>query len=313
MGRRLQCALTLFGAGRQVLPIPRYAEQFMAVIPFPDIDPVLLQIGPVAIRWYSLSYVAGLLGAWWFILRLLKSDRLWAQAPFKGKPVATADHIGDLFVWAALGVILGGRLGYVLFYGLIYETDHFLSAPWKIFYAWEGGMSFHGGAIGVVLAVVVFARAKKIDMVALGDLVAIAAPIGLFFGRLANFINGELWGKPTSVPWAMVFPHADSQPRHPSQLYEAGLEGIVLFVILCVMAYRFDAFRKPGLVIATFWAGYGFFRTVVELFFRENAHQSLAGGEISMGTVLSLLMFVFAAFFFWYSLYRKGPALLQPQ
>lgn len=293
----------------------------MAVIPFPDIDPVLIQIGPVAIRWYSLSYVAGLLGAWWFILRLLRTERLWVGAPFNGKPSATADNIGDLFVWAALGVILGGRLGYVLFYGLIYETDHFLSAPWKIFYAWEGGMSFHGGAIGVALAIIFFARAKKLDMVALGDLVAVAAPIGLFTGRLANFINGELWGKVSDVPWAMVFPSAavrapdgtvlSNPARHPSQLYEAGLEGIVLFAILVVLIYRFNALRRPGLCIAAFWTGYGLFRTIVELFFRENSHQSL-GGFISMGTMLSLLMFVFAAFFFWYSLYRKGPALQSP-
>ncbi|MBP6014792.1 MAG: prolipoprotein diacylglyceryl transferase [Alphaproteobacteria bacterium] len=292
----------------------------MAVIPFPDIDPVLIQIGPVAIRWYSLAYVAGLLGAWWFILRLLRTERLWAGAPFNGKPSATADNIGDLFVWAALGVILGGRLGYVLFYGLIYETDHFLSAPWRIFYAWEGGMSFHGGAIGVVLAIIFFARAKKLDMVALGDLVAVAVPIGLFTGRMANFINGELWGRVSDVPWAMVFPSAafrapdgtvlSNPARHPSQLYEAGLEGIVLFAILVVLIYRFNAFRRPGLCIAVFWAGYGLFRTIVELFFRENSHQSL-GGVISMGTVLSLLMFAFAAFFFWYSLYRKGPALQQ--
>ncbi|MCE9522547.1 MAG: prolipoprotein diacylglyceryl transferase [Alphaproteobacteria bacterium] len=285
----------------------------MFAIPFPQIDPVLIQIGPLAIRWYALSYIAGLLGAWWFILRLVKTERLWAGAPFNGKPQATSDHIGDLFVWAALGVIFGGRIGYVLFYGLIYETDHFVSAPWRIFAAWEGGMSFHGGAIGVVLAIIFFARAKKIDMVALGDLVAIAAPIGLFTGRIANFVNGELWGKPSDVPWAMVFPHDSSQvPRHPSQLYEAGLEGLLLFAILCVLTLRFDSLRKPGLNIAVFWAGYGLFRTFVELFFRENAHQSLLGGVVSMGTLLSVLMWVFAGFFFWYALYRKGPALQTP-
>ena len=285
----------------------------MFAIPFPNFDPVLIQIGPVAIRWYALAYIAGLLCGWWFILRLLKTERLWAGPPFNGKPQATADQIGDLFVWATLGVILGGRLGYVLFYGLIYETDHFLSAPWRIFAAWEGGMSFHGGAIGVVLAIIGFARVKKLDMVALGDLVAVATPIGLFFGRVANFVNGELWGKPTDVPWAFVFPaDAARLPRHPSQLYEAALEGIVLFVILYVLVHRFQVFRRPGLAIAVFWAGYGFFRIVVELFFRENTHQSLLGGAISMGTVLSLLMWAFAGFFFWYSLYRKGPAL-QPQ
>jgi len=282
----------------------------MAVIPFPEIDPVLIQIGPIAIRWYALSYIAGLLGAWWFILKLIRTPRLWAGAPFNGKPQATSDHIGDLFVWAALGVIIGGRLGYILFYGLIYEWEKFSTAPWKIFYTWEGGMSFHGGAIGVVLAIILFARRRKLDMVALGDLVAVAAPIGLFFGRIANFVNGELWGKPTSVPWAMVFPQADNQPRHPSQLYEAGLEGIVLFLVLVVMIFRFDALRRPGLCIGVMWGGYAVFRTFVEVFFRENAHQSLLGGAISMGTLLSFLMIAFAGFFFWYSLYRKGPALL---
>lgn len=280
----------------------------MLALQFPDFDPVLIQIGPFAIRWYALAYIAGLLGGWWYILRLLKTQHLWDGAPFGGKPQATADHIGDLFVWAALGVILGGRLGYVLFYGLIYETEHFTSAPWRVFAAWEGGMSFHGGAIGVVLAIVFFARAKKLDMVALGDLVAAATPIGLFFGRIANFVNGELWGKVSTAPWAMVFPSDAKQlPRHPSQLYEAALEGIVLFIILYVMIHRFQALRRPGLVIAVLWAGYGFFRIVVEEFFRENSHQSL--GFISMGTLLSVAMFAFAGVFFWYSLYRKGPAL----
>jgi phosphatidylglycerol:prolipoprotein diacylglycerol transferase len=290
----------------------------MAVIPFPEIDPVLIQIGPVAIRWYALSYIAGLLGAWWFILSLIRTPRLWAGAPFNGKPQATSDHIGDLFVWAALGVIVGGRLGYILFYGLIYEWEKFSTEPWKIFYTWEGGMSFHGGAVGVVLAIILFARSRKIDMVALGDLVAVAAPIGLFFGRIANFVNGELWGKVTDVSWAMRFPLRDqtgaisgyTEPRHPSQLYEAGLEGVVLFLILAVMVYRFDALKRPGLCIAVMWGGYALFRTIVELFFRENAHQSLLSGAISMGTVLSFLMVAFAGFFFWYALRRKGPALL---
>lgn len=282
----------------------------MAVIPFPNIDPVLIEIGPIAIRWYSLSYIAGLLGAWWFILKMVRTERLWAGPPFNGKPQATADHIGDLFLWVALGVILGGRFGYVLFYGLVYEWDKFSAEPWKIFYAWEGGMSFHGGAIGVILAVILFARAKKLDMVALGDLVCVAQPIGQFFGRMANFINGELWGKPTTVPWAMVFPHSDGQPRHPSQLYEAALEGIVLFAILVLLVYRFNALKRPGLCIAVFFVGYAVFRSIVELFFRDSSHQMV--GFLSMGTVLSVLMLAFGGFFFWYALYRKGPALQTP-
>ena len=280
----------------------------MLAISFPNIDPVLIQIGPLAIRWYALSYIAGLLLGWWYILRLLKNQRLWGSSPFGGKPSATADQIGDLFVWAALGVIVGGRLGYVLFYGLVYQRDQFLSEPWRVFYAWEGGMSFHGGALGVVLAVIIFARAKKLDMVALGDLVAAATPIGLFFGRIANFINGELWGKPTNMPWGVVFPHPDGLPRHPSQLYEAALEGLVLFAILYVMIHLFNALRKPGLVVATFIAGYAFFRILVEVFFRDS-DQLVFGGALTMGTLLSMAMFAVAAFFYWYALYRKGPAL----
>ena len=289
-----------------------------AIIPFPNIDPVLFQIGPFAIRWYALAYIAGLLGAWWFILKMIRSARLWTGAPFNGKPAATDDQIGDLFVWVALGVILGGRIGYLLFYGFIYEMDKFAAAPWKVFYTWEGGMSFHGGAIGVVLAVILFARRNKLDMVAIGDLVCVAQPIGQFFGRIANFVNGELWGTKTDVPWAMRFPIHDlsgkiveyTDPRHPSQLYEAGLEGILLFLILAVLAYRFDALKRPGLCIAVFFSGYALFRIIVETFFRDSSSQMVIEGVMSMGTLLSLLMFAFAGFFYWYSLYRKGPALL---
>lgn len=288
-------------------------------IDFPNIDPVLIQIGPISIRWYALAYIAGLLGAWWYILRLLKMQGLWDGAPFNGKPQANEEHIGDLFVWAAVGVILGGRLGYVLFYGLIYETDHFLNEPWRIFAAWEGGMSFHGGAIGVVIAVMLFARSRKLDMVALGDLVAVAAPIGNFFGRIANFVNGELYGKITDVSWGVIFPAAavrsldgtvlSNPPRHPSQLYEAALEGIVLFLILHVLVHRWHSLRRPGLTIACFWWGYGLFRIIVEVFFRDS-NQLVFGGALTMGTVLSLLMFLFGGVFLWYALYRKGPALL---
>jgi len=276
----------------------------MLVIPFPQIDPILVQLGPIAIRWYALAYVAGLLLGWWYLVRLLKIERLWTVSPFDGKRPITPEQVGDLFIWATLGVILGGRLGYVLFYGLVYQTHDFLDNPLLVFEAWKGGMSFHGGMIGVVLAIIIYARRTGIDMVQLGDLVAAVTPIGLFFGRIANFINGELWGKPTSVAWAMVFPHADQLPRHPSQLYEAGLEGIVLFVILNVMILRYGALRKPGLVIAVFLAGYALFRIIVEMFFRDS-DQTLFGGMITMGQVLSLPMWIAAGFFFWYALYRE--------
>jgi phosphatidylglycerol:prolipoprotein diacylglycerol transferase len=276
----------------------------MLVIPFPQIDPVIFSIGPIAIRWYALAYVAGLVLGWWYLVRLLKIERLWTPPPFNGKRPIAVEQVGDLFVWATLGVIVGGRLGYVLFYGLVYQTEEFFDNPLLVFEAWKGGMSFHGGLIGVVLAVVLYSRRVGIDMVQLGDLVCAVTPIGLFFGRLANFINGELWGKPTDVPWAMVFPHADAQPRHPSQLYEAGLEGMVLFLILAVMIFRYGALRKPGLVVAVFFAGYGLFRIVVEAFFRDS-DQTLLGGAVTMGAVLSLPMWIIAGFFFWYALYRE--------
>lgn len=288
-------------------------------IEFPNIDPVLIQIGPIAIRWYALSYIAGLLGAWWYIVRLLRTPQLWQGAPFSGTHKVTPDHISDLFVWCAVGVILGGRLGYVLFYGLVYETEHFLSRPWKIFAAWEGGMSFHGGALGVVIAIYVFARMKKLDVAALGDLVAAAAPIGCFFGRIANFANGELYGKITNVSWGVVFPSAairapdgtvlSNPARHPSQLYEAALEGVLLFLIIYVLSRRYHIFRKPGMAIGVFWIGYAIVRIIVELFFRDS-NQLLFGGALTMGTMLSLFMIMFGGFFVWYALYRKGPALL---
>jgi phosphatidylglycerol:prolipoprotein diacylglycerol transferase len=279
----------------------------MLVIPFPQIDPVLISFGPIAIRWYALAYVAGLLLGWWYLVRLLKIERLWVGAPFDGKRPLTPEQVGDLFVWTALGVILGGRLGYVLFYGLVYNTQYFLENPLRIIYAWEGGMSFHGGLLGVVLALFIYAWRVGTDVVKLGDLVAAVTPIGIFFGRMANFINGELWGKPTSVPWAMVFPHADLLPRHPSQLYEAALEGIVLFAILNFMILRYGALRKPGLVIAVFFAGYGLFRIIAETFFRDS-DQVLFGGAVTMGTMLSLPMWIVAGFFFWYALFRERAA-----
>lgn len=284
----------------------------MLVIPFPQFEPVAFYV-PIPwvtwlpVRWYALSYVAGLLLGWWYLVRLLKIERLWAASPFNGKRPLTSEQVGDFFVWAAIGVIVGGRLGYVLFYGLIYNTRDFMENPLLVFQPWNGGMSFHGGLIGVILAIVLFARWSKIDIVQLGDLVAAVTPIGLFFGRVANFINGELWGKPTSVPWAMIFPHADLQARHPSQLYEAGLEGVLLFAILNLLILRYGALRKPGLICATFFTGYALFRIIVEAFFRDS-DQLIFGGPITMGQVLSLPMWIAAGFFFWYALYRDRSA-----
>jgi phosphatidylglycerol:prolipoprotein diacylglycerol transferase len=292
---------------------------YEAALPFPNIDPVLIHLGPLAIRWYALAYIAGLLLGWWYMLRLARDSKLWAGPPFNGKAPATEDQLSDLLVWITLGVIFGGRLGYVLLYGTIYcgiwGSDPgayacgglpaaYLEHPIKIIAAWEGGMSFHGGLAGVVIAMYLYCRRHKLNLMAIGDLVAAATPIGLFFGRIANFVNGELWGKPSDVPWAVVFPNAAAGgvPRHPSQIYEACMEGLLLFLILRIAMVRFGAHRRPGMVIAIFLTGYGVFRFVAE-FFRDS--ESKLWGWFSMGQALSLPMWAAAAFFFWYALSRK--------
>jgi phosphatidylglycerol:prolipoprotein diacylglycerol transferase len=280
-----------------------------ALLPYPHIDPILLQLGPLAIRWYALSYIAGIVLAWWGIVRMLRKKALWAHPPFNGKPPATEDDIGDLVVWATLGVIIGGRLGWVLIYGIVLcsvTPDYggfctglpmdFLHHPIRIIAAWEGGMSFHGGLLGVVIATWLFCRRRKLRMLSVADLVCAFAPVGLFFGRIANFINDELWGRPTDVPWAMIFPRGGNIPRHPSQLYEAALEGILLFVILQVALRVFRAHERPGLVAAIFFLGYGTFRFIVE-WFREPDSQFI--GPISMGMALSIPVWIAAGLLFW--------------
>jgi phosphatidylglycerol---prolipoprotein diacylglyceryl transferase len=294
---------------------------YKAVLPFPNIDPVLIHIyGPISIRWYALAYIAGLLLGWLYVLRLLRNSKLWARAPFNGKRPASADDIGDLFVWVTLGVIIGGRLGFVLLYGVLYcgfagqavpactgLPAAYLSDPVKIIAAWEGGMSFHGGLAGVLVAILAFCHVRKLSLLAVSDLIAAATPIGLFFGRIANFVNGELWGKITDVPWAMVFPNAlpAGAPRHPSQIYEALMEGVLLFFLLRVLILKWQIHRRPGLVVAWFLAGYGAFRFIAE-FFRDS--ESKIAGWFSMGQALSLPMWAAAAFFFWYALSREATA-----
>ena len=295
----------------------------LAVIPFPQIDPVLIHIyGPIAIRWYALSYIAGLLLGWWYALVMLRDKSLWTNPPFNGKPPATADQIGDLLVWATLGVILGGRLGWDIFYGTFLCSAspgaafckglpmEFLTNPIRIVAAWEGGMSFHGGAIGVILAIWFFCRRNKLSFVMIGDIVCLVQPIGQFFGRIANFVNGELWGKPSDVPWAMVFPRAGPLPRHPSQLYEAALEGILLFVVLQICLRVFRLHERPGLISAIFLAGYGCLRFVVE-FFREPDTQFV--GWFSMGQALSVALILAGAYVAWWALSKPKPLKPQPQ
>lgn len=245
----------------------------MPGIPFPDIDPVAIQIGPLAIRWYALAYITGILLGWWYLRRL--SER-WAS------PVG-AELIDDFVIWATAGIVLGGRLGYVVFYNL----DQYLANPIQIFLVWHGGMSFHGGLLGVIAAAWLFARRRRISLLALSDLLACAAPIGLFFGRAANFVNGELYGRVTDVPWAMVFPNGGPLPRHPSQLYEAFLEGFILFSILVVLAYRPAIYRRSGLLTGLFLIGYGLARILVEFAREPDAQLGFVLGPYSMGQILS--------------------------
>ena len=192
------------------------------VLPFPAIDPVLVKLGPLAIRWYALAYIAGLIAGWALIRRIVADDRLWGGAARPDK-----DSIDDLLVYVALGVVIGGRLGIVLFY----HSGFYFSHPLEILRVWEGGMSFHGGLIGAFVGMALFARRYAAPLLTVMDLSCLVAPIGIFLGRIANFIKPELWGRPTDVPWAMIFPGSDGVPRHPSQIYEALLEGLATFAI----------------------------------------------------------------------------------
>ncbi len=297
------------------------------MLTYPEIDPVAIQLGPLAVRWYALSYITGLLLGWWLLVKMLRQRSLWKSPPFSGKAPATADDIGDLFVWTTLGVVIGGRLGYDIFYGMFYcgfwpdgrDCAGLPMAYWhnplNLIAHWDGwvprllGMSFHGGLIGVAVAIGLFCRKRKLNLFAVGDLVASATPIGLFFGRIANFINGELWGKVTDSPLGMVFCNqtiintygrcvAGIKPRYPSQLFEAALEGALLFAILQIAIRRFRLHERPGLVTAIFFAGYGFARAFSE-FFRDS--ESMLAGWFSMGMLLSIPMWAAAAFFFWIS------------
>ncbi|MFD2236276.1 prolipoprotein diacylglyceryl transferase [Aureimonas populi] len=257
---------------------------FLGVLAYPAIDPVLLQIGPLAIRWYGLAYVVGILCGWLYGRHLAGTPRLW---PNGVSPVSKAD-IDDFIIWITVGIVAGGRLGSILFY----DFDRWLADPLSLFRVWEGGMSFHGGLIGVAIAILLFARSRKVPLWSFVDMVAASVPFGLFFGRIANFINAELYGAPTSVPWAMVFPGAGPEPRHPSQLYEAALEGVLLFIVLRVMTHHLGSLSRPRLTAGVFILGYGCARIFVEFYRLPDAHIGylLGTGWLTMGMVLSLPM-----------------------
>lgn len=285
----------------------------MLVLPFPNIDPVMVSIGPIFgigpinIHWYAMGYIVGIMLGWVYIARILSHPPYWTGRAHGGAPPASQDDIGDLVVWVTLGIILGGRIGFILFYGLVYSPQYYTENPLRILMAWQGGMSFHGGLIGAALAVVMFCRRRNIDMFKLGDLMFAAAPIGIFLVRMANFINGELWGKVTTVPWAMVFPNpaAGPDPRHPSQIYEAVTEGLLLFLIIRLLITQYRALDRPGLVSGVFLIGYGVARIFCEVF-RDSDQFVIREIGFTMGMLLCLPMIAAGMWFLWYAYRGRG-------
>ena len=263
----------------------------MLAIPFPNIDPVAFELGPLVVRWYALAYIVGLLLGWKYAV--------WLNRRPAG--LVPQDALDDFLAWAVIGIVLGGRIGYVLFY----QPDYFLDYPLAIFEIWRGGMSFHGGLIGIILAMILFARKRGIALLALTDLVAAAGPIGLFLGRLANFVNGELFGRPADLPWAVIFPGGGPLPRHPSQIYEAFLEGILLFLVLFLLASAWQARRWPGVISGAFLAGYGIARIIAEFFREPDPQLGFLWGGATMGQILSLPMVALGIAVIFYALQRK--------
>lgn len=284
----------------------------MSYIPFPNISPEIIsfELGSFtfALRWYALAYIIGLIIGWKLVARAVSTPRLW-----RGKPPMTVEQVENLLTWVIVGVILGGRLGYVLFY----QPGYYLSNPGQILRVWEGGMAFHGGFLGVVVAAYLYCRKEGIPMLAAADLMAMATPPGLLLGRLANFINAELWGRETTMPWGVAFPGDAAQAcgtlteicvRHPSQLYEAALEGLLLGAVLLWLVWRRDALHWPGRIAGLFFAGYGLGRFIVEFFRQPDAQFitdanplglafHIGGYGLTMGQILSLPMIVVGLWF----------------
>ena len=270
------------------------------LIAFPTFDPVAIAIGPIVIRWYALAYIGGIVLGWIYARALVKSEKLWG-----GPAAVTLPQLDDFILWVTVGIIVGGRTGYVLFYNLPFFLQH----PAEILELWKGGMSFHGGFMGCVIAVMWFARKNGISILSLGDITTAVGPIGVFLGRIANFINSELWGRPADpgLPWAMIFPNGGPLPRHPSQLYEAGLEGILLFTVLALMI-RFGALKRPGLILGSFIALYGLARIAGEHFREPDPQLGFLWGGLTMGMLLSVPMVIAGAIIIVAAWRRKSQA-----
>src|SRR6185436_8724867 len=273
----------------------------LLALPFPNFDPVLVQLGPFAIRWYALAYIAGILLGWLYARAIVRTEKFWG-----GPAPMTVTDFDDFIVWVTLGIILGGRIGYVLFYNPSYFAAH----PLESFELWKGGMSFHGGFTGCVLAVILFAKSRGISVFSLGDVTCAVGPIGVLLGRLANFVNGELWGRPSDAPWAMVFPSGGPLPRHPSQLYEATIEGLGLLLLLAI-CIRMGALKRPGLIIGLFAVGYAIARSFCELFREPDAQLGFLWGGLTMGMLLSVPLLLFGIVMIVIAL-RRPPRVAQP-
>lgn len=258
--------------------IVQFASDATAAVNWSDLhlSPIALDLGFFKLRWYSIAYISGILIGWWYLLKLLAQP---------GAPMARR-HADDLVFYVTLGIILGGRIGYILFY-----KPEMIATPLEMLKLWEGGMSLHGGFLGVIAALLYFTHKHKLNMMRVCDYVACVTPFGLFFGRLANFVNGELWGRPTTLPWGIIFPGTgDGIPRHPSQLYEAGLEGILLFAVLNLMFWKTDARYQPGKLVGTGLIGYGIIRTLLEMVRQPDAGLENLSWGLTMGQTLSIPM-----------------------
>lgn len=281
--------------------MPDFMNNFLScpAIPFPNfLDPIIIQLGPIALHWYGLGYVVGILFSWWYVQKLSHKKSLW----YTNHPPLNAEKASDFVVWAALGIVVGGRLGQVL----IWDPTYYFNHPSFIIAVWDGGMSFHGGLIGTTIAIIWFARKHNINIWAMFDTIAAGAPFGIGVVRICNFINQELWGSVTNVPWAVCF-SLDPQylPRHPSQLYEALMEGFLLFIVLAFIIFAFKAFKRPGTVAGTFIISYGIARTISEIFRvpQEDPEWFSAlfhGSGFTYGMALSLPMILFG----FYAIFR---------
>jgi phosphatidylglycerol:prolipoprotein diacylglycerol transferase len=301
---------------------------------FPDFDPVAvgipalhlgsLTLGPFAIRWYALAYIAGILLGWRYCVAMVRNPRLWGDRP----PTLKPPQVDDLIFWVTFAIILGGRLGYVLFYMLVNPDQRagLMANPFEVFEIWKGGMAFHGAAIGVGLAIIGFARANRVSFLGVLDLVAAAEPIGQCFGRIANFVNGELWGRPTDAPWGVIFcnghiaaenggvcPQEVLVPRHPSQLYEAALEGVVLFLVLRFATHRLKWLQRPGAVTGLWLIGYGAIRIALENVRNPDIGMPNFPLGLTMGMILSIPMILVGAGLIWWTRRKAPPAPAAPQ